>query len=169
MLNNKYQPILTESTRKNFFNYIQSLPFPEIDYFAIGLQNTLTKKSIALMSCTQWQEAFYQKDYAPHDPVRQAALYTKKNIIPFSDIEIKDKRGQEIMQHRARVGIKQGVVLMQRFGQFNYMVTLGTGFSKFNAHAFLEKDPNQIQSLKKELMNLILEDAKEFFLTSTLM
>jgi Autoinducer binding domain len=169
MLNSKYQPILTESTRKNFLNYIQSLSFPEIDYFAIGLQNTLTKKSISLMSCAQWQEAFYQKNYAPHDPVRQAALYTKKNIIPFSDIEVKDKLGQEIMQHRARLGMKHGVVLMQRFGQFNYMVTLATGFSKFNPHVFLQQDPNQIQSLKKELMYLIREEAKEFFLTSTLM
>lgn len=39
-----YLPILTLTTKNTFFEYIDSLDIPQIDYFAIGVQNLSTKK-----------------------------------------------------------------------------------------------------------------------------
>lgn len=51
---------------------------------------------------------------------------------------------------------------MQRFDTFNYMITLGTGFSKFDAFDFIKKYHNKIHFIKNDMMNLISKDAKKF-------
>jgi hypothetical protein len=66
------------------------------------------------------------------------------------------------MLQRSKIGIKHGLVLMHRTPKFNYMITLGTGFSKFEALGFLKKYLPSIQSLKFDLIKIVNKDAKMF-------
>src|SRR3990167_709622 len=162
MVTNNYSPILTDTTKQTFFEYIGSLNIPQIDYFAIGLQNIVTKKSISLMSLPEWQKHFMDNQYADYDPVRRITLYTKRNLIPFHEIDFVDNFGKEIMQQRKMIGIKNGIVLMQRFAKFNYMITLGTSFSKFDAFDFIKKYHDRVYLIKTDLTTLIKKDAINF-------
>ena len=38
-MDKNYCPILSNTTKETFFDYIDSLDIPQIDYFAIGIQN----------------------------------------------------------------------------------------------------------------------------------
>jgi len=158
----KYLPILTETTKKTFFDYIDSLDVPQIDYFAIGVQNTLDKTSISLMSRQEWQKHFVINQYAEHDPLRQVTLYTKRNLISFNEIDFINNYGKEIMHQRVLMDIKKGIVLMARFPKFNYMITLGTGFSKFDAFDFIKRYHDKIRLIKNDLIRLIEKDANNF-------
>lgn len=160
--NNNYLPILTDSTKRTFFNYVDSLDIPQIDYFAIGVQNTVVKKSISLMSSDEWQKHFVLNQYAEHDPIRRVTLHTKRCLIPFREIDFVDNYGKEIMRQRALMGIKNGIILMQRFPKFNYMITLGTGYSKFNAFEFIKRYHDRISLIKTDFINLIQKDTKLF-------
>lgn len=162
MLKYNYLPILTNSTKKTFFDYINALDISEIDYFAIGIQNHITKKSISLMSLPEWQKHFTENQYANYDPIRKATLYTKRNFIPFCEIDFVDNFGREIMHQRGKMGIKNGIILMQRFHEFNYIITLGTGFSNFHAFDFIKKYHDNIKLIKHDLINLIQKDAALF-------
>ncbi|TAK73870.1 MAG: hypothetical protein EPO11_07745 [Gammaproteobacteria bacterium] len=157
-----YLPIITPTTKQTFSDYIDSLDIPQIDYFAIGIQNTVIKRSISLMSLPEWQKHFVDNHYANFDPVRRISLYTKRNLIPFCEIDHLDNFGKEIMQQRKNMGIKDGIILMQRFPKFNFMITLGTGFSKFNAFDFIKRYHDSIFLVKRDLINLIGKDAKNF-------
>jgi len=161
-MKNSYLPILTETTKKTFFDYIDSLDIPQIDYFAIGVQNVSTKKSISLMSRQEWQKHFVLNQYAEYDPVRRVTLHTKRNLIPFNEIDFLDNYGKEIMHQRALMDIKNGIVLMERFPKFNYMITLGTGFSKFDAFDFLKRYHDKIWLIKRDLISLIEKDTNHF-------
>jgi hypothetical protein len=162
MLTNNYTPILTNTTKKTFFAYIDSLDIPQIDYFAIGVQNHVTKKSISIMSSAEWQKHFTENQYADCDPIRKATLYTKRNFIPFCEIDFVDNFGKEIMNQRSRMGIKNGIILMERFPKFNYMVTLGTGFSNFDSFDFIKRYHDRINLIKNDFINLIKKDAYTF-------
>lgn len=160
--NNNYLPILTDSTKRTFFNYVDSLDIPLIDYFAIGVQNTVVKKSISLMSSDEWQKHFVINQYAEHDPIRRVTLHTKRYLIPFQEIDFVDNYGKEIMRQRALMGIKNGIILMQRFPKFNYMITLGTGYSKFDAFEFIKRYHDRISLIKTDFINLIQKDTQLF-------
>ncbi len=162
MFINNYLPILTNSTKKTFLHYIDSLDIPQIDYFAIGIQNHVTKKSISLMSLPEWQKHFIDNQYADYDPIRKATLYTKRNFIPFCEIDFVDTFGKEIMNQRSRMGIRNGIILMERFPKFNYMITLGTGFSNFDSFDFIKKYHHKIAVIKNDLINLVKKDAYSF-------
>jgi hypothetical protein len=168
MKNNSYLPILTETTKKTFFDYIDSLDIPQIDYFAIGVQNTTTNGSISLMSRQEWQQHFVLNQYAEHDPIRRVTLHTKRNFIPFNEIDFFDNYGKEIMRQRTLMDIKSGIVLMERFAKFNYMITLGTGFSKFDAFDFIKRYHDKIWLIKRDLITLIEKDSNEFLPTEIL-
>jgi hypothetical protein len=168
MKNNSYLPILTETTKKTFFDYIDSLDIPQIDYFAIGVQNISTQKSISLMSRQEWQKHFVLNQYAEHDPIRCVTLHTKRNLIPFNEIDFLDNYGKEIMRQRTLMDIKSGIVLMERFAKFNYMITLGTGFSKFDAFDFIKRYHDKIWLIKRDLITLIEKDSNEFLPTEIL-
>lgn len=161
-MKNSYCPILTETTKRTFFDYIDSLDIPQIDYFAIGVQNTVTMKSISLMSHQEWQKHFTLNQYAEHDPIRRVTLYTKRNIIPFNEIDFLDNFGKEIMRRRTLMDIKSGIILMKRFEKFNYMITLGTGFSKFDSYDFIRRYHDKISLIKKDLIQLIEKDVNIF-------
>lgn len=167
-MKNSYLPILTETTKKTFFDYIDSLDIPQIDYFAIGVQNVAIKKSISLMSRQEWQKHFVLNQYAEYDPIRRVTLHTKRNLIPFNEIDFLDNYGKEIMRQRTLMGIKSGIILMERFAKFNYMITLGTGFSKFDAYDFIKRYHDKISILKKDLIQLIEKDVNNFLPTEML-
>lgn len=159
---NNYLPILTNTTKKTFLAYIDSLDIPQIDYFAIGIQNNLTKKSTSIMSSTEWQKHFTENQYANYDPVRKATLYTKRNFIPFCEIDFVDNFGKEIMKQRSKMNIKNGIILVERFPKFNYMITLGTGFSNFDSFDFIKRYHDKIHFIKNDFIDLIKKDAYEF-------
>lgn len=161
---NKYAPILSDTTRDTFFDYTDSLDIPEIDYFAIGLQKNKCKSSISLMSRPEWQKHFITNQYAAYDPIRKVALNTKRNLIPFSEIDFVDSFGAEIMRQRALMGIKNGIILMNRTPKFNYMITLATEFSKFDPFRFITTYHKELQILKIDFAKIIEKDAKNFLL-----
>lgn len=158
----KYTSINDKSTKAIFFNYIDSLDIPQIDYFAVGVQNIPTKTSTSIMSLPEWQNYYSNNELACHDPIRKITLNTKRNIIPFEEIDYVDNFGKEIMRQRSLIGIKNGIILMERFPKHNYMITLGTGFSKFDAFDFIKKYHDKIQLLKKDLTKIIEKDAQHF-------
>lgn len=160
--NNNYSPINSNSTKETFNNYIDSLDIPQIDYFAVGVQNTLLKKSMSLMSLPEWQKYFSDNQFADHDPIRKVTLNTRRNLIPFEEIDYVDNFGKEIMKQRSLKGIKNGIILMQRFPRHNYMITLGTGLSKFDAFDFIKRHHDKIQLIKNDLIKIIEKDAKDF-------
>ncbi|MBA2652577.1 MAG: autoinducer binding domain-containing protein [Tatlockia sp.] len=162
MSKNNYLPIVTDTTKQTFFDYIDALDIPQIDYFAIGIQNLATKKSISLMSLPEWQKHFIENRYADSDPVRKATLYTNRSIIPFCEIDFIDNFGKHIMQQRASMGIKNGIILVERLPKYNYMITLGTDFFNFNSFDFINRYHDRIALIKKDLINLVETDAKKF-------
>jgi hypothetical protein len=164
MNTNNYLPITTKTTKQTFFDYVDLLDIPQIDYFAIGVQNLITKKSISVMSRQEWQKHFVKNQYANYDPIRRVALSTKRNLIPFNEIDFVDNFGKEIMRQRAMMEIKNGIVLMQRFPEFNYIITLGTNFSQFDAFAFIKQYHDKIALLKEDLIHIVERDAKNLLL-----
>jgi len=157
-----YSPIITKTTKQTFFNYINLLNIPLIDYVAIGVQNQISKKSISLMSLPEWQQHFVQNQYANYDPLRKVTLNTKRNFIPFQEIDFGDNFGKEIMGKRAMMGIKNGIILMKRFEKYSYMITLGTGFMKFEAYDFIKQHHDKVNLIQKDLIALIGKDARTF-------
>ena len=72
------------------------------------------------------------------------------------------------MYQRNLMEIKSGIILMERFSKFNYMITLGTGFSKFDAFDFIKRYHDKVHLIKKDFINLIEKDAKNFLPQETL-
>ncbi len=161
-MNKKYSPILTDTTKEIFFRYLEHVDLPEIDYFAIGIQSSLTKSSISLMSRPEWQKHFNYNQYAEFDPLRKATLNTTRNFIPFTEIDYSDNFGKEIMHQRGLFGIQDGIILMERLKHHNYIVTLGTNFSRFNAFDFLNTHYDGLKNLKCDLIKIIEKDAIQF-------
>lgn len=161
---NGYSPITTKTTKQTFFDYVDLLDIPQIDYFAIGVQNLITKKSISVMSKPEWQKHFVDNQYANYDPIRRVALSTNRNLIPFNEIDFGDNFGKEIMRQRAIMEIRNGIVLMQRSPKFNYMITLGTNFSQFDVFTFIKQYHDKIALLKQDLIRIVERDAKNLLL-----
>lgn len=162
MIKSNYSPIITNTTKTIFVDYVDSLDIPQIDYFAIGIQNLELRKSISLMSQPEWQKMFVANCFADYDPIRSAALFTKRNFIPFAEIDCIDNFGKEIMRQRSKMGIKNGIVLMQRFPKHSYMITLGTGYSGFDSYEFIKRYHDKICYIKNDLISLIKKDALQF-------
>lgn len=159
---NLYNPIITKGTKEHFLDYVSSIDLPQIDYFAIGIQDINKKRSISLMSNEEWQKLFYQNNFSLADPVRRITLLTKRNIIPFSEIDHIDSIGKEIMRQRSLCGIKNGIIFMQRHEKYNHMITLGTSFSHFNAYDFLKRYYAELARFKQELTKIIAKETALF-------
>lgn len=162
---NQYKAILKDNIRQVFDDYIDALTIPEISYFAIGVQDILNKSSASLMSRIEWQMLFKALDYADHDPIRKAALSSQRNIIIFDEIDHVDNLGKEIMHQRKKFEMSKGVVIMERHLTYNYMLTLGTDYSKFDGREFLQKHYQAIQCLLAD-MKLIIEPIAKHYKTS---
>lgn len=169
MPKNIYSPIITSATKKTFFDYIDCLDIPQIDYFAVGVQSLRSKRSISIMSLTEWQRVFVANCYAEHDPIRRATLHTKRNVIPFFEIDYVDNFGKAIMRHRSLLGIKNGIILMERGKSYNYMITLGTAYSKFDHFSFMRRYYEKLLLLKRDLIEVIKKDATQFIYYELLM
>lgn len=114
------------------------------------------------MSLQEWQKHFSYNEYAEFDPLRKITLNTTRNFIPFDEIDFSDNLGKEIMHQRKLFGIKNGVVIMERLKHYNYMITLGTGFSKFEPFDFFKSRHEGLIKLKHDLIKIIDNDAKKF-------
>ena len=66
------------------------------------------------------------------------------------------------MRQRSIYGIKNGILLMNRLGKYNYIITLGTGFSAFDSFAFLKRYYLKLGYLKQDLIKIIEIDAINF-------
>jgi hypothetical protein len=157
-----YNPILSKETQDTFHEYVSYLEIPEIDYFAIGIQNKLTGKSISIMSRPEWQECFVKNQFANDDPIRKAALETGRNLFAFDEVSIQSSLEEEIMRMRKSYEIKDGIILMQRLPLYNFMITLGTGFSKFDKSTFLEENFQDLHNIKRDLIKIIEKDFASF-------
>jgi hypothetical protein len=111
---------------------------------------------------TEWQKIFVENQFAEFDPVRRSSLNTRRDIIPFNQIDFCDSFGKEIMRQRRLIGIRDGIVFMKRFRKYNYILTLGTGFSRFDAFDFIKIYHKQIQFLQKDLITLVEKDTRGF-------
>ncbi len=163
-MKNNYSKITNNSTKTIFMNYIDALDIPQIDYFAVGIQNTKSKTSISLMSSSEWQKYFIENEAAAYDPLRKAALTSNRNFICFDEIDFLDSRGKEIMHARRKMGIKNGIILMERFPNFNYMITLGTSFSSFSPYYFIKNYHENIQLIKSDFITMVENEMNSFIL-----
>jgi hypothetical protein len=150
-----YTPISTESTRSTFFDYINNINIPPIDYFAVGIENHAQKKLTSLISRLEWQVYFDKNQITNNDPLIQAKKLAQRNIIPFSEIDHLDSLGKEVMRQRSLHGMKNGLMLIHKQHNLNYMIVLATGLSKFNHFSFLTKYYTQITRLKNDLTKII--------------
>ncbi len=147
-----YSVIKEKTIQETFFDYVKSLEIKDFNYYAFGIQNTLNKSSRSLMSCAEWQKTFFENKFADHDPIRNAVFNTKRNVIFFNEVDIKDSLSKEIMQQRKKYDINNGIILVERHLGINFMFTVGTGFSKF--------DPSDYYVKKINLLKLIFNDFK---------
>jgi hypothetical protein len=150
-----YTPICTESTRSTFFDYINNINIPPIDYFSVGIENNTQKKLTSLISRLEWQIYFDKNQITNNDPLIQAKKLSQRNIIPFSEIDYIDSFGKEVMRQRSLHGMKNGLMLTHKQHHLNYMIVLATGFSKFNHYNFLTKYYTQLIRLKNDLSKII--------------
>ncbi|WP_342147543.1 hypothetical protein [Rickettsiella endosymbiont of Aleochara curtula] len=150
-----YTPIRTESTRSTFFDYINNINIPPIDYFSVGIEDHTKKKLISLASRLEWQIYFDKNQITNNDPLIQAKKLSQRNIIPFSEIDYLDSSGKEVMRQRSLHGMKNGLMLIHKQDHLDYMIVLATGISKFNHYSFLTKYYTQLTRLKNDLSKII--------------
>lgn len=150
-----YTPICAESTRSTFFDYINTINIHPMDYFAVGIENAAQKKLTSLISRLEWQTYCDKNQIANNDPLIKAKKLSKRNIIPFSEIDSIDSFGKEIMRQRSLHGMKNGLMLIHKQYPLSAMIVLATGFSKFNHFSFLTKYYTQLTRLKNDLSKII--------------
>lgn len=152
---NVYNKIDDNEIKKTFFEYTKSLNNQFIDYFAVGVQNKKTKKSRSIMSNVDWSNEFTHNNYAPNDPVRRAVFNTTRSFIPLDEIDHVDSFGAYIMDQRKKECIKNGIILVDRKPDINFLITLGSGYSKFKPIDFLNFYYRDIKEIKKDLISII--------------
>lgn len=160
------KPVESTDVRTTFFDYLDCIDIPEIDYFAIGIQDIANQRSMTLMSRPEWQQHFIRNEFVEADPVRNAVLHSKKTLILMPEIDAGGSLGAEIMLHRKRYGIENGIILVSRTPSLNYMVTLGTAYSKFDPYNFLRSQYTSLKALQKDLEKIIEPEAKKFMPTA---
>lgn len=155
MIERVYLPILTEEVKKDFFDYIDTIELPMMDYFAVGIQDVITKTSCSIMSNIEWQYQFIMNQYALYDPIRKSVLNTKRNIIFFDEIDYQDNYGAEIMRQRKRIGIHNGIILVKRKNTQNIMVTFGTGSKQCDSSKFLSENLVEVKKVFNDLSSIL--------------
>ena len=133
-------PIATAQTKDLFFDYLKNMGLKEINYVAIGVQDTANKKTTSLMSSTEWQKKFSENKYMHYDPLRKLVLDTNRTIIFLEEIDNVDSIGSEIMEQRKKFGIGKGIVIVERFKGYNYLLTLGTDYKDFDCYKYLQQN-----------------------------
>jgi len=157
-----YSDIHLPEIRALFDNYLTSIKLPDVDYFAIGIQDTIYKRSTSIMSRIEWQKAFKSMNLAEHDPIRKAAFSMPSNILFFDQIDYCDSLGKEVMQQREKYEISNGIVIMDRNLTYNYIMTLATNYSKFNGIDFYRKYYKELKKVMNDLKLIIDPEAKKY-------
>ncbi len=158
----KYESLDNKEIKEKFFDYIGSIESPIIDYLAIGVQDTIRKKSTSIMSRPDWQKAFNEMNLAAFDPVRRASFNTQCRIFTFDDINYLDSNGKEVMRQRRRYEIENGIVLIRRNLGYNFMLTLGTGFKNFYPYKYFIDNKYVINKVFDELITLITPSTEKY-------
>ncbi|MES2998676.1 MAG: hypothetical protein V4700_05070 [Pseudomonadota bacterium] len=159
-----YTPIITESTKNTFFDYINSIKIDSIDFYSVGIANTAQKKFSSITSQLDWQTIFYKKQFGKHDPLTKANLFSRRKIVPFSEVDYIDSSGKEVMRQRRLHGISNGLTFIHKEKQLKYMIMLTTGFSKFDHFTFLKKYYSKLDRLTHDLTKIIENDIHQLFL-----
>lgn len=153
-----YSQIATPKTNTLFQKYIKEVSLENINYIAIAIQD-LTSKSISeLMSSANWQKIFGDNNYVQHDPLCLLALNTTRNIIFLDEVAHIDSRGSKIMQHRKNAEIENGIMLIKRYQGYNYTLTLGSSYKKFDPYTCLIENYLLVEEIFKDLQNIICND-----------
>lgn len=158
----KYKAISRCELGNLFLDYVDALGMPLIDYVAIGVQDTIHKTSSSIMSRLDWQDAFHKLGLAEHDPVRKASFNTNAKIFSFDELDCQDSQGKEVMRQRKCYGIENGIVLMRRELDHNFMLTLATGFKHFRPQKFFLENQQAISKVFDDLICLLTPSAKEY-------
>ncbi len=151
----QYQPLNNDELLSIFKDYVDSLQINPIDYFAIGIQNLITKSSTSLMSNKDWQKTFCQLNLAKHDPLRLASFKTPSNTFSFEDLQPSSSEGKEVMRQRKRYGMNSGVVLTKKTAQHKLLLTMATGFKNFKAYRFIADNHVALRRVFADLTQLI--------------
>lgn len=159
-----YKAIFRADIRSVFEDYIDSLNIPLVDYFAIAIQDPVNLRSASMMSRVEWQKTFKTMNYADHDPIRTAVLNTNRSIICFDEVDHLNTLGNEIMLQRKKHEMRNGVVLVDRRGTNNYMMTLATDYRAFQAKEFLLKHRVELARVFKDLSLILQPIASEYIL-----
>jgi|GEM_PF-958719 len=157
----EYKALDTNSLRSYFLDYIDALDMPIIDYFAIGVQDRIHKKSASLMSRLDWQKTFRSLNLANHDPVRKASFNTNAKIFTFDELDFQDSAGKEVMRQRRLHDIENGIVVMRRLLGHNFMLTLATGYKNFEPYKFLIDNHDSINRIFNDFTELVAPATKE--------
>ena len=107
------------------------------------------------MSNSEWQSCFNAMGLAQFDPIRKASLNTSINIFSFNDVSYEDTNAEYIMNKRRKHGIVNGIILMKRDVGHNFMLTLATGYSKFNPYSFFTFNEKSCHRVFKDLIKVI--------------
>lgn len=161
---NCYKALFNQNHRQAFGEYTQALSVEEVDYFAIGFQDTINQKSCSFMSNLDWQKTFKAQDFAPYDPVRKAALGSTRHFFSFDQIDYCDNLGKEIMRQRKRFGMLKGLVIMERHLGYNYMMTLATGYTNFDAFDFYMRHTKDLKIILSDLKKLLASESKHLMI-----
>lgn len=146
----------------DFQSYIKALELPFMDYVAIGVQDTIHKKSTSIMSSAEWQKTFKELGLANDDPVRKASFSTHTKYFSFDGIDCQNNSGREVMRQRKLHGIENGLVFMERKLSHNFMLTLGTGYKGFNTYKYLIDHHIAIQKVFSDLISLVTPATKPY-------
>jgi hypothetical protein len=146
----------------DFQTYIKALELPFMDYVAIGVQDTVHKKSTSIMSSDEWQKTFKKLNLAEDDPVRNAAFSTNAKYFSFDEIDCQNSAGREVMRQRKQHGIENGLVFMERRLSYNFMLTLGTDFKDLNTYRYLIDYHAGLQKVFADLIDLVTPLTQEY-------
>ena len=161
----QYEALNSKELRNTFMGYVDALNMPAIDYVAIGIQDTIQKKSASLMSRVEWQNTFKSLNLSKEDPVRITAFTNKSGIFSFDEVDCRSSAGKEVMRQRKLHEIENGLVLIKRNLGTNFMLTLATGYKDFDAYKFFISHRMAINHVFDDLISIVSPETKEYQFT----
>lgn len=148
--------------RSYFLDYVDALDMPIMDYFAIGVQDKIHKKSTSLMSREDWQKTFKSLNLAKDDPVRKASFNTGIKIFTFDELDHENSAGKEVMRQRKLHDIENGIVMMRRSLGHNFIFTIATGYKGFKPYKFYIDNHQALNRTFDDLVSFITPNTTEY-------
>lgn len=162
LASNNYSALQETTLKANFLDYVTSLSLCEIDYFAIGVQDTINKKSISMMSRSEWQATFISSGLADYDPIRNTSFATANAYFSFASVDYRTSAGKEVMHQRKLHEITNGIVVMYKRLGHNFMLTLATNFSNFQGDRFYIEKNKEIYQVFNDLISFVAPQTKNY-------